>query len=150
MPFQFKYERLLKLKVDEEQEKKNILAVCQNKKDQAYAGLEALKAQKADYESALASTLVSGVKVSEYQQMRTGETWFAESIESAKRKLRQAELDLITARVALVKATQEKKKYEKLKEIALDQYLQEEVHKESQFMDSLVTYKTSRKQRGQI
>lgn len=148
MAFRFRYERVLKLREDEEQDKKHALAAAQRRRDAAQGALEQLRSDKSDFDQTRSQRIAEGLKASELQWFSKSEQWFLEAIEAAQAVVRQAELEVINARVALVKAAQEKKKFEKLKEIAENQQREEEAYKEAQLVDSLVTYQSTKKQGG--
>lgn len=148
MAFRFRYERVLKLREDEEQDKKHALAAAQRRRDEAQDALDQLRSDKADFDQTRSQRISEGLKASELRWFSQSEQWFIETIEAAQAVLRQTELDVINARVALVKAAQEKKKFEKLKEIAENQQREEEAYKEAQLVDSLVTYQSTKKQGG--
>ncbi len=143
MAYVFQYVRILKLREDEEQVKKSELAKAQYLRDRAQADLVHLQEEKANFDEQRESRLLDGLKASELIWIRQSEQWFLDAIETLRSNLRQAELEVINARVALVRATQEKKKFEKLKEISYARYLEEEAAKEAVLVDSLVTYKST-------
>lgn len=148
MAQKFRYEKILKLREDEEQAKKHLLAAAQGRRDEIIALIEGLKAEKLALDHQRRNRLNEGLKASEMQWFQQSEAWFSDEIEGRYKALRQAELDVIQARVALVQAAQERKKFEKLKE--LDQERQQEAarYQEAQLVDGIVTYQSTKKQGG--
>lgn len=148
MAFAFQYARILKLREDDEQFKKSELAKSQQRRVLAQEALQKLINEKTDFDQERASRLSDGVKASDLVWFRDSEQWFIETIELSKGQLRQAELEVINARVALVKATQERKKFEKLKELALNRFIEVEAVREANMIDGIVTYQSAKNKKG--
>lgn len=145
MAFKFRYENVLKLREDEEEQAKNRLAVAINRRETLLQEKQRLQDEKQDFEEHNSEHFAKGIKASDFAILNANKLWFKDELKRYEASIHQVELEMVSLRVALVKATQEKKKMEKLKERALNLYLDKEKHIETEMNDQIVTYQASKK-----
>lgn len=149
MAFTFRYEKILKFREDEEFQKKNQLGLCISKKEQLLLDKIALEAKKEIFIAEKNEHFLRGLKAADLQFYQSNESWFKDEFDRLARAIREAELAIITARIELIKATQEKKKFEKLKERAIKEFDEAQTYAESQLVDQIVTFNASKKNQGE-
>ncbi len=148
MAFTFRYEKVLKFREDEEFQKKNQLGVCIAKKEGLVREKAELESKKEDFVIEKYDHFLRGLKASDLQFYQTNEAWFKDEFERLSKAIREAELAIITARIELVKATQEKKKFEKLKERAVKEFEEAQNYAEAQLVDQIVTFNATKNRQG--
>jgi len=84
-----------------------------------------------------------GMAVNELKLLANYIDYYKRGIKAQKIKIKMAEDYLSTCREELIKATQEKKMIEKLKEIDYSEYLYGEQKKEEKLVDDLISFKES-------
>jgi len=141
--YKFRLQKLLNYKVSIEEEKKNELNKASKRLEEEKNKLLAVKQKLNEMNSTFHEKTSLGMSVNELKLLANYIDYYKRSIKEQKIKIRMAEDYLSTCRGELIKATQEKKMVEKLKEIDYGKYLYEEQKKEEKLVDDLVSFKES-------
>ena len=142
--YKFKLQKLLDYKISIEEEKKNELSLAMKRLDVEKQKLVELKQKQSEMNSDFQEKSSCGMPVNELKLLANYIDYYKRSIKEQKIKIKMAEDYLSTCREELIKATQEKKMMERLKEIDFKKYLYEEQKKEDKLIDDLVSFKESR------
>lgn len=143
--YRFKLQKLLDLRISTEEEKKNQLGLAIKRLEQERDKLEHLKAELEDMKRDFAEKSSHGTGVNDLKLLLGYIDYYKRSIKEQKLKVKMAEDHLSNCREELIKATQEKKIMEKLKEMDYEKYLYQEGKKEEKLVDDLVSFKESNK-----
>ncbi len=143
--YKFKLQKLLDYKISMEEEKKNELSLAINRLENEKNKLLELKQQQNEMNSTFQQKTSQGMAVNELKLLVNYIDYYKRSIKEQRIKIKMAEDYLSTCRDELIKATQEKKMMEKLKEIDFGKYLYSEQKKEEKLVDDLVSFKESNK-----
>ncbi len=140
--FKFRYEKVLKVRRDEEEDKKLELA-------KRIAEVSKIKSQIAEtieerrkYEEKIADEMKKGVSASRVSTYNASKRWYREELERLEEMLRIAEIEVEKARDNLMIAIQEVKKIEKLEEKAKEEFKLAEEKKMAETVEEVVNYKT--------
>lgn len=120
--FKFRYSKILEIKVQEEDDKKQLLATKISDMERIRGKLEEVKAQRLAYEERILSEMQGGVSAQKISSYNRFKKWYRDEIENFETRLDMAQRALSIAREELLTATQEVKKIEKLKEKAFNEY----------------------------
>lgn len=141
--YKFKLQKLLDFRTNMEEEKKNQLSLALKRLEQEKDRLSELKARQRELDKALKEKTSQGIAVNELKLLMNYIDYYKRGIKEQKTRIKMAEDYASACREELIKATQEKKMIEKLKEIDYKKYLYEEQKKEEKFIDDLVSFKGS-------
>ena len=143
--YKFKLQKLLDYKISIEEEKKNELSLAIKRLEIEKSKLAELKQKQNEMNSFFHEKTSLGMAVNELKLLANYIDYYKRSIKEQKIKIKMADDYLSTCRDELIKATQEKKMMEKLKEIDYKKYLYSEQKKEEKIIDDLVSFKESNK-----
>jgi len=141
--YKFKLQKLLDFRLDMEDEKKNQLSLAIKRLEQEKERLSELKARQREMDKAFKEKTSHGIAVNELKLLVNYIDYYKRGIKEQKTQIKMAEDYVSACREELIKATQEKKMIEKLKEIDYKKYLYDEQKKEEKFIDDLVSFKGS-------
>lgn len=141
--YKFGLQKLLNYKVSIEEEKKNELNKASKRLEEEKNKLLEVKRKLNEMKSAFHEKTSQGMTVNELKLLANYIDYYKRCIKEQKVKIKMAEDYLSACRAELIKATQEKKMVEKLKEIDYGKYLYEEQKKEEKMIDDLVSFKES-------
>lgn len=141
--YKFTLQKLLDFRTNMEEEKKNQLSLALKRLEQEKDRLSELKARQRELDKALKEKTSQGIAVNELKLLMNYIDYYKRGIKEQKTRIKMAEDYASACREELIKATQEKKMIEKLKEIDYKKYLYEEQKKEEKFIDDLVSFKGS-------
>ncbi|MEN3015556.1 MAG: flagellar export protein FliJ [bacterium] len=143
-PFKFKLEKILQMKIEEEEEQKKIFAQAQRKLIEEEKKLEdlikTLEYKKEEYKLKLTQVTQPDFFLNFNKYLDK----LKKDIELQKIVVEQAKLQVEIEKQKLQEKMNERKSFEKLKEKEYQKYLQEQKIAESKFMDELSTIKFSR------
>lgn len=139
--FGFRLESVLKLKTQIEDNAKNNLARSTRELQNQKNRLEELEEIKEVSMNKLTSEVDSGIPVYQIRNFNSFFGLMKNKITKQKVNVNNAQNDVDINREALVKAMQEKKILEKLKEKKYEEYLVEQNKAEQQLIDELNSYK---------
>ncbi|MDM8534766.1 flagellar export protein FliJ [Clostridiaceae bacterium HSG29] len=138
--FVFTYEKILRLKVELENEAKNELAVAIQKKVKLKTKLEKFVDDQNKYLVHLNELISKGVKASELKRFNSEKSYFTKGISEIKRSIEKQEIAIIERRHELTEALKETKKFEKLKEKEYEKYVEEIFVSERKTIEEIVNY----------
>lgn len=148
MAFKYKYEKILSLRREEEENKKQKLAAKIADLGRIKQKLEEIIQKKEGYELSQGEKLKSGTSAEEVWRYASGKKWFKEEVEHIEEMRRFAERAVSQARMELTLATKEVKKFEKLKEKALNEYRAKELRDFNEMIDGVMNFKEARKDKA--
>lgn len=140
MAFKFKYENLLKLRKDKEDDMKFLLAEKISILEEARNLLKTLKSKREDYIINADKIIQNGCDASFLNSYKNGKTWYKDEIKSAINSVIKAEEKVSEARLLLMEASMEKKKIEKLKEKDLEKYREKEEKELNEMIDGVISF----------
>lgn len=143
--YKFKLQNVLKLKENVEKDKKNEFGVATQRFEKEKLKLEQLNAEMYNVCVESEKAASEGVTVKELLLQQQSKEYYKNNISNQKVKIRMAEDYLENCRHQLVKAVQDKKVMEKLKEIDYKKYIYNEQKNEEKLVDDLISFKESKK-----
>lgn len=141
--FKYKYEKILSIKADNEEEYKLKLAQAIAYKEELENRLLRMSSQYEAFIQKMYSDFQEGVKVAVHDFILMNKRYYKEQIRSLEYELYKADEKVNKSRLELLEATKEKKKYEKLKERALNEYISKLERAEAQMLEEFVSNKVT-------
>ena len=143
--FQFKYEKILQLRYDKEDEIRNKLGNL-NKKiiDEEERLKDLIRSQEAFLES-VSQEMEKGTTVGAMKSIEHNKSYLKNSIDKSKKTLKLLFDERVKIQKALIEANKERKVMEKLKEKEIENYKAMEQIEENKLVDQIVTYQSTRK-----
>lgn len=141
--YKFKLQKLLDYRLSMEEEKKNKLGEASRRLEEEKARLRELKNRQNEMNRTFREKTSQGMPVNELKLLANYIDYYKRGIKAQKTKVKMAEDYVDVCREELIKASQEKKMIEKLKEIDYGEFLYEEQKKEEKLVDDLVSFKES-------
>lgn len=141
--YKFKLQKLLDYKTDAEEQRKNELGLALKRLEEEKGLLKELLAKLQEMNNTFHKKTSEGLAANELKLLTNYIDYYKRSIKEQKVKVKMAEDYVESCRNALIKATQEKKMMEKLKEIDYGKHLYNEQKKEEKLVDDLVSFKES-------
>jgi len=140
MGFRFKLQRVLDLKLKQEDEKKNQIATLmkaiKNKEDE----LEALISEKKQKEFSLNDNRKRGISILEIRNINQYLLFLDKKINTLRFEISSLESNLNQKRQEYLELQKERKTFEKLKEKDYEKYLYNEKKEEEKMIDQIVTF----------
>ena len=140
MGFRFKLQRVLDLKLKQEDEKKNQIATLmqaiKTKEDQ----LEALISEKKQKEFSLNDNRKRGISILEIRNINQYLLFLDKKINTLRFEISSLESNLNQKRLEYLELQKERKTFEKLKEKDYEKYLYNEKKEEEKMIDQIVTF----------
>lgn len=141
--YKFRLQKLLDYKKNLEEEKKNELGKAFKRLEEEKNRLFALKQSLNEMNGTFQEKTSQGLAVNKLKILANYIDYYKRGIKEQRTKIKMAEEYLSICREELIKATQEKKMIEKLKETDYNKYLYNEQKKEEKLVDELVSFKES-------
>lgn len=143
--YKYRFESILKFRNSVENNKKNLLSISIRKLDKEKKELERLnKGLNESYES-MKKEFSDGVTIDKLVEMANHQNYYKEGITRKNIDVKNAENNVKERRQELIKAVQDKKIIEKIKEIDLNNFKYEEQKKDEKKLDEIISYKRSSK-----
>lgn len=142
--FVFRYEKILKLREDEEEQCKNALAMRLREVHEQQRDLGHLLEKQEHFKQSAEEEIAQGCTVLQLRVAESERKWIAEAIENKRFMIMLKENEVRDARLKLGEASKKKKIMEKLKENELIQYEKEAELAEELMTDQIVTFSSSR------
>lgn len=139
--FIFRYQRLLNIKKEVEDEIKNELAIEIQKLTRIKNELSNDINNQKDYLKKINSKIKKGVSASELKKFNSDKEYFTTKINKLKNNILKQKNIIINKRQELNLAVQETKKYEKLREKRFEIYKKKIEKKEEKEIEEIVNYK---------
>ncbi|PIE77300.1 MAG: flagellar export protein FliJ [Clostridiales bacterium] len=146
--FRFRYHNLLKYKEDVEQSAKNELALSLGQLNALRDRLGELERTYSEYKAGCLQSIQEGVLASSFRFNTAHDRYYRDQMADCQAEIERADQRVADCRQKLLLATQDKKKYEKLKEKEKKLFDEMENKRESELNDQLVTYRSSIKAGG--
>lgn len=139
--FSFRLESVLKLRTQFEDSAKNSLAHAAKELERQQMCLRNLESENDDSMKSLTTEVDEGIPIHRIKAYNSYLLFLKEEITSQKENVCRAEHDVDINREKLVKAMQERKVIEKLKENRYEEFLKEQNKAEQLLIDELNSYK---------
>lgn len=143
--YKFRLQNILKLRESVEKNKKNEFGAATQRFESEKLKLEQLNAEMYNMCCEIEKSIAEGTSAGEMVLQQQYKEYYKYSISNQIVKVRMAEEYLESCRLELVKAVQDKKMLEKLKEMDYQKYTYTEQKSEEKLVDDLVSFKGSNK-----
>ena len=138
--FQFRMQSVLNLKIRLEEQQKNAFAAAKKRLDDEIEKLSALYKRKEFYEEEGRRMRDATLSVQDILDNETAIVRMKEYIDAQTEKVMLCEQELEAERIKMVEMMQERKTYERLREKAFEQFLEDEKHEEGVINDEHNSY----------
>ena len=138
--FQFRMQSVLNLKIRLEEQQKNVFAAAKKRLDDEIEKLSALYKRKESYEEEGRRMRDATLSVQDILDNETAIVRMKEYIDAQTEKVMLCEQELEAERIKMVEMMQERKTYERLREKAFEQFLEDEKHEEGVINDEHNSY----------
>ena len=142
--YKFRLQKVLDLRDTIESEKKNEFGLAMKRLENEKEKMRQLEAEMESYCGEFEENTAKGILVDQLKVILNSIEYYKRNIKNQAVKIKMAQDYLETCRQELIKATQERKMMEKLKEIDYKKYLYSEQKKEEKIVDDLVSFKESK------
>ena len=139
--YKFKLQNILKLKEGMEKEKMNDFGAATQRFEHEKLKLEQLSAEMYSMYGEIERAAAQGISIGDLMQQHQFKEYYKHSISNQMVRTNMAEEHLEGCRQELIKAVQDRKIMEKLREIDYDKYLYNELKNEEKLVDDLVSFK---------
>lgn len=146
--FAFRYEPILKLRQEAEENLKQELAELIHQLDLIENAREELNDRIHLYEQSVADMLKRGTHAYELHQLRHTKQYFSEQKQELQERLIRKKKEIEAHHMKLYEAIKERKIMEKLKEKAFRQYIDEYNQAEDKIIEEIVNYNNTMRQRN--
>jgi len=144
--FTFRYEKILKLRTDEEEHCRNALALKLRDLHELVAQLEQLELKLVTFNETMAVRIAEGCTVHMLRTAEAERKWLLEAIENQTFLIDLKKKDVMAARITLGEASKKRKIMEKLRENEYIQFQKEVELAEELATDQIVTFSSAKKQ----
>ncbi|MBE0450144.1 MAG: flagellar export protein FliJ [Clostridia bacterium] len=142
--FKFRYESVLKMRMNEEDRIKNELAKKIKERQNILDALENLSNDELEYLKHIDSVLRSGKANKEMHSFSEGKKYYKTLRDQYKLKLSKVEADIEGIKQLLVEAMKSRKVMDKLKEKAFQTYIDEYNEMDAKLIEEVVNYKNNK------
>lgn len=139
--FKYKMENILNIKYKLEEQSKVVYGEAKRKLEIEINKLQTLEQKKESYCNQLKDMMCSRLNVIEIKQCENAVETIKYHIKIQNFEVKRAEQNLENARIKMNQEMVERKTHEKLKEVALLEYLREQSSEEMKEIDELVSFK---------
>jgi len=140
MGFRFKLQRVLDLKLKQEDEKKNQIATLMQAIKTKEDELEVLISEKKQKEFSLNDNRKRGISILEIRNINQYLLFLDKKINTLRFEISSLESNLNQKRLEYLELQKERKTFEKLKEKDYEKYLYNEKKEEEKMIDQIVTF----------
>ena len=140
MGFRFKLQRVLDLKLKQEDEKKNQIATLMQAIKTKEDELEALISEKKQKEFSLNDNRKRGISILEIRNINQYLLFLDKKINTLRFEISSLESNLNQKRLEYLELQKERKTFEKLKEKDYEKYLYNEKKEEEKMIDQIFTF----------
>lgn len=142
--FKFRYESVLKMRMNEEDRIKNELAKKIKERQNILDALENLGNDELEYLNHIDSVLLSGKANKEMHSFSEGKKYYKTLRDQYKLRLSKVEADIEEIKQLLVEAMKSRKVMDKLKEKAFQTYIDEYNEMDAKLIEEVVNYKNNK------
>lgn len=143
--FKFKYQNILKLRLDFEEDIKKQLKQANIKLVELEETLERIEIAYKNYRIEVQNQLSSGIKGAAIAEINHFQLYYRDAIDEAKLAIKRQEAVIESIKVALAEAIKERKIMEKLKEKALERHHEDMKFQEVKETDEIVNFQNSKR-----
>jgi len=143
--FRFRYESVLKMRMDQEDKIKNELAQVIARRQDYLDALEDLEHRSAQYDQHIELVLSNKDLHNERMTFAHGKKYYKNNREDLNRKIKQAEFEIKKIQQRLVEAMKERKIMEKLKEKAFQDFIESINVADEKLIEEIVNYSNNKK-----
>lgn len=144
--FSFRYERILKLRLDEEDQCRNQLALRIKEEHELTMDLQVLQEKLEAFKQITAAEIEQGCTVQVLRMAEAQRKWLLEAIDNQRFLIELKQEEVKKARIKLGEASKKRKIMEKLKENEFIQFQKETELAEELATDQIVTFGSAQKQ----
>lgn len=143
--YKYRFESILKYRKSIENNKKNLLSLSIKKFYREKRELEKLNQNLNESYESMKKEFNDGVTIEKLVKMTNHQNFYKEGIKKKNIDVENAENSVKERRQELIKAVQDKKIIEKLKEMDLNNFKYEEQRKDEKKLDEIISFKHSSK-----
>lgn len=143
--YKYRFESILKYRKSIENNKKNLLSLSIKKFYREKKELEKLNQNLNESYESIKKEFNDGVTIEKLVKMANHQNFYKEGIKKKNIDVENAENSVKERRQELIKAVQDKKIIEKLKEMDLNNFKYEEQRKDEKKLDEIISFKHSSK-----
>lgn len=142
--FKFRYESVLKMRLDKEEKLKNDLAKLVQKRQGILDKIESLRANLEAYSNWIQEGLTNGRRM-DYHEIDQGKQYYKKHIQDLTYSLKQVDIEMENVKNVLIDAMKERKVMEKLKENDFKNYIEAFNKADAKVIEEIVNYKNNKK-----
>lgn len=143
--FSFRYESVLKMRLDQEDRIKNELAKLISKRQEYVDALTALVESAESYDQHIQNVLMDGDAQNERLQFTQGKKYYRDQKNKLKDKIAAVDGDIRKTQAKLVEAMKERKVMDKLKEKAFQEFVDAVNEADAKLIEEVVNYSNNKK-----
>ncbi len=143
--FSFRYESVLKMRLDQEDRIKNDLAKLISKRQDYMDALTTLVESSETYDQHIQKVLMDGDVQNERQQFTQGKKYYRDQKIKLKAKIAAVDGDIRKTQAKLVEAMKERKVMDKLKEKAFQEFVDAVNEADAKLIEEVVNYSNNKK-----
>ncbi len=143
--FSFRYESVLKMRMDREERIKNELAKLISRRQDLIEALELLEINSKNYDQHIQTVLAEGDAQKERQQFVQGKKYYTNQRNSLKQKISVVENEIRKTQEKLVEAMKDRKVMDKLKEKAFQEFIDAINEADAKLIEEVVNYSNNKK-----
>jgi flagellar FliJ protein len=143
--FSFRYESVLKMRLDQEDRIKNDLAKLISKRQDYVDALMSLMVSAENYDQHIQKVLMDGDAQNERQQFTQGKKYYRDQKNKLNAKIAAVDNDIRKTQAKLVEAMKERKVMDKLKEKAFQEFVDAVNEADAKLIEEVVNYSNNKK-----
>ncbi len=143
--FSFRYDSVLKMRLDQEDRIKNDLAKLISKRQEYIDALTTLVESAEAYDQHIQKVLMDGDAQNERQQFTQGKKYYRDQKNKLKDKIAAVESDIRKTQAKLVEAMKDRKVMDKLKEKAFQEFVDAVNEADAKLIEEVVNYSNNKK-----
>ena len=143
--FKFRYESVLKMRLDMESRIKNELARLISKRQDYLDAIESLIESSYNYDQHIQNVLIDGDAKNERQQFTQGKKYYRDLMTKLKASLATVDAEIKKTQVKLVEAMKERKVMDKLKEKAFQEFVDAVNEADAKLIEEVVNFSNNKK-----
>jgi flagellar FliJ protein len=142
--FKFRYESILTLRLNAEEDIKNELAAEIAKRQQLTDELEAVAQRRHDYDLQIQALVKAGCRADTLQSIKDGKAYYRRQIKRLNASIEAASKQIEKTQARLVEAVKARKIMEKVKENEYAQFMDDFNKDEQKVIEEIVNYKNNK------
>lgn len=143
--FKFRYESVLKMRMDKEEDLKNELAKKIKERQELLDKLEKMKTRFLEYSNWIQEQLISESHEFDLRAINDGKKYYRNNINEYQYQIQKKEKEIEAVKAKLVEAMKERKVMDKLKEKEFQNYIEEINKQDTKLIEEIVNYKSNKR-----